>query len=125
MYSAAVLDHFKNPRNAGELTDATATAEVSNPVCGDVMRLAVRVADGRITEARFQTRGCVTSIACASILTEMMAGKTFDEVRRITHAQISDALGGLPPATMHGSQLAGDALGAVLAKIGPGSPQSR
>ena len=117
MYSPAVLDHFKNPRNAGDLPGATATVEVSNPVCGDIMQLAVRVEAGRIAEARFKTRGCVTAIACGSLLTEMIRGKSFAEVRRITHEQISRALGGLPPATVHGSQLACDALEAVLAAL--------
>ena len=117
MYSPAVLDHFKNPRNAGELPGATATVEVSNPACGDIMQLAVRVAEGRIAEARFKTRGCVTAIACGSLLTELMRGKTLDEARGITYQQISEALGGLPPATVHGSQLACDALAAVLARL--------
>ncbi len=117
MYSAAVLDHFQNPRNAGELPDATARVEVSNPVCGDIMQLAVRVAEGRIAEARFKTRGCVTAIACGSLLTEIICGKTLDEAGRISYQQISDALGGLPPATVHGSQLACDALEAVLASV--------
>ena len=117
MYSPAVLDHFKNPRNAGELPGATATVEVSNPACGDIMQLAVRVAEGRIAEARFKTRGCVTAIACGSLLTELMRGKTLDEARRITYQQVSEALGGLPPATVHGSQLACDALAAVLARL--------
>ena len=117
MYSAAVLEHFKNPRNAGELPDATATVEVTNPACGDIMRLAVRVSGGRIAEARFKTRGCVTAIACSSLLTELLRGKTLEEARRITYTQISDALGGLPPATVHGSQLAADALEAVLAAL--------
>ncbi len=117
MYSAAVLDHFKNPRNAGELESATAAVEVSNPVCGDIMRLAARVAGGRIEDVRFKTRGCVTAIACSSLLTELIRGKTLDQVRRITPAQISDALGGLPPATSHGSQLACDALEALLAAL--------
>ncbi len=117
MYSPAVLDHFKNPRNAGELADATATVEVSNPACGDIMRLSVRVEGKRIAEARFKTRGCVTAIACGSLLTEMICGKTLDEVPGITPAQISDALGALPPATFHGSQLACDALEAVLAAL--------
>jgi nitrogen fixation NifU-like protein len=117
MYSPAVLDHFKNPRNAGELPDATATVEVSNPVCGDIMQLAVRVSGGRIEEARFKTRGCVTAIACGSLLTEMIRGHTLEEARVITYQQISDALGGLPPATIHGSQLACDALEAVLAAL--------
>ncbi len=118
MYSAAVLDHFKNPRNAGELPNASATVEVTNPVCGDIMRLAARVSEGRIVEARFKTRGCVTAIACGSLLTEMLRGKTLEEARRITHQQISDVLGGLPPATVHGSQLACDALEAVLTALG-------
>ena len=117
MYSAAVLDHFRNPRNAGELPDATATVEVSNPVCGDIMQLAVRVAEGYIAEARFKTRGCVTSIACGSLLTELLRGKTLEQARGITCQHISDALGGLPPATLHGSQLACDALEAVLAAL--------
>jgi nitrogen fixation protein NifU and related proteins len=117
MYSAAVLDHFKNSRNAGDLPGATATVEVSNPVCGDILRLAVRVERGRIADARFKTQGCVTAIACSSVLTEIILGKSFDEARRITPSQISDALGGLPPATMHGAQLACDALESVLVKV--------
>jgi SUF system NifU family Fe-S assembly protein len=118
MYSAAVLDHFKNPRNAGELSGATCTVEVSNPACGDILQLAVRVADGRIAEARFKTRGCVTSIACASLLTELLVGRTIAEARQITPEQISQELGGLSPATFHGSQLACDAAEALAAEIG-------
>ncbi len=117
MYSPAVLDHFKNPRNAGDLADATATLEVTNPACGDIMRLAVRVEGNRIADVRFKTRGCVTAIACGSLLTEMMRDKTLEEVRGITYLQISARLGGLPPATVHGSQLACDALEAVLAAL--------
>jgi nitrogen fixation protein NifU and related proteins len=116
LYSEAVLDHFQNPRNAGELSDATATVEVSNPVCGDILRLAVRVDGERIVAARFKTRGCVTAIACSSFLAEMICAKTLQEVRAITAAQIAEALGGLPPASAHGSQLAMDALEAVLRK---------
>jgi nitrogen fixation NifU-like protein len=118
MYSAAVLDHFKNPRNAGELRDATASVDVTNPVCGDIMQLAVRVFEGRVADVRFKTRGCVTAIACGSLLTEMIRGKTIQEIRGITYQRISEALGGLPPATVHGSQLACDALEAVLAALG-------
>jgi nitrogen fixation NifU-like protein len=117
MYSEAVLEHFQNPRNAGDLPDATATVEVTNPVCGDILRLAVRVEGGRISEARFKTQGCVTAIACSSFLTEMLRGKSLEEARSIRYQQISEALGSLPPATVHGSQLACDALEAVLAKI--------
>lgn len=114
-----MLEHFKNPQNAGELPNATAMVEVSNPVCGDILQLAVRVEDGRIADVRFKTRGCVTAIACSSMLTEMIRGQRLEEIRRIAPAQISDALGGLPPATFHGSQLACDALEAMLFKVGP------
>ena len=117
MYSAAVLDHFKNPRNAGDLENATARVEVSNPACGDILQLAARVENGRIVAARFKTRGCTTSIACGSMLTEMLCGITLPEARRLTPAQVSDALGSLPPATFHGAQLAVDALEALLENL--------
>ena len=116
MFSEAVLDHFRNPRNAGELPGATAIVEVSNPVCGDILKLSVRVIDGKIVEARFLCRGCTTSIACASILTEELRGRTAAEVRAITAESLSQSLGGLPPATFHGAQLAIDGLKALLEK---------
>jgi nitrogen fixation protein NifU and related proteins len=114
MFSEAVLDHFRNPRNAGELPDATARVQVTNPVCGDILELAVRIEAGRIVAARFRTRGCVTAIASNSLLTELLLGKTAAEAREITAEEISRALGGLPPATLHGSQLARDAIEAVV-----------
>src|ERR1700731_2060425 len=117
MFSEAVLDHFRNPRNAGELPGATATIEVSNPVCGDILKLSARIADGRIAEARFLCRGCTTSIACASILTEKLSGSTLAEARSITAETLSEALGGLPPATFHGAQLAADAASALLQNL--------
>jgi nitrogen fixation NifU-like protein len=117
MFSEAVLDHFRNPRNSGELLDATATVEVSNPVCGDILKLAARVAAGRIEEVRFLCRGCTTSIACASILTEKLCDRTLPEARNITANSLSEALGGLPSATFHGAQLAADALSALLQKV--------
>jgi nitrogen fixation NifU-like protein len=117
MYSAAVLDHFKNPRNAGDLENASAVVEVSNPACGDILRLAARVENGRFVDVRFKTCGCVTSIACGSLLTEMLCGKSLQEARQLTPAQISNAFGGLPPATMHGAQLAVDALEALLTSL--------
>jgi nitrogen fixation protein NifU and related proteins len=117
MFSEAVLDHFRNPRNAGELSGATATVEVSNPVCGDILKLAVRILDGRITEARFLCRGCTTSIACASLLTEELHGRTPAEVRDITAESLSQSLGGLPPATFHGAQLAADAVLALIQNL--------
>jgi nitrogen fixation protein NifU and related proteins len=117
MYSEAVLDHFQNPRNAGTLDAPATTISVENPVCGDILELSVRIDGGRIAEARFRTRGCVTALACSSLLTELLRGKTPAEARTITSEQISDALGGLPPATMHGAQLARDAVQAMLAKL--------
>jgi NifU-like protein involved in Fe-S cluster formation len=117
MYSEAVLDHFQNPRNAGTLDAATATVSVENPVCGDILELSARVDAGRILEARFRTRGCVTALACSSLLTELLRGKTPAEARAITSEQISEALGGLPPATLHGAQLARDAVQALVAKL--------
>jgi nitrogen fixation protein NifU and related proteins len=117
MYSEAVLDHFQNPRNAGSLDTATATISVENPVCGDILELSARIEGGRIAEARFRTRGCVTALACSSLLTELLRGKTPAEARAITSEQISEALGGLPPATLHGAQLARDAVQALLAKL--------
>jgi nitrogen fixation NifU-like protein len=117
MYSAAVLDHFQNPRNGGTLDAPTTTISVENPVCGDILELSVRMEAGRIAEARFRTRGCVTALACSSLLTELLRGKTPAEARAITSEQISEALGGLPQATLHGAQLARDAVQALLAKI--------
>jgi NifU-like protein involved in Fe-S cluster formation len=117
MHSAAVLDHFKNPRNAGDLPGATASVDVSNPVCGDILRLAARVENGRIAEVRFKCQGCVVSLAAASALTELAAGKTLANARGITAANVSAHLGGLPQATYHGAQLAADALASLLAKL--------
>src|ERR1700730_2975135 len=118
MFSEAVLEHFRNPRNAGELADATATVEVNNPVCGDILKLAVRIVGGRIEEVRFLCRGCTTSIACASILTEQLRDRALANARDITAQSLSEALGGLPPATFHGAQLAADALSALLQRVG-------
>src|SRR5438552_16367755 len=106
MFSEAVLDHFRNPRNAGELPGATATVEVSNPVCGDILKLAARIVDGRIEEVRFLCRGCTTSIACASALTERLSGLPLSEARSISAESLSEALGQLPLSTVHGAQLA-------------------
>jgi len=114
MFSEAVLDHFRNPRNAGELPGATAVAEVTNPVCGDVLKLFVRLESGHIAEARFLCRGCTTAIACASLLTEQLCGRTAVEARAITADSLSTSLGSLPPATFHGAQLAFDAVAALL-----------
>jgi len=112
-----ILDHFRNPRNAGNLLSPTAVAEVTNPVCGDTMRLSVIVREGRVAEARFKAQGCVASIAAGSILTDLLAHRGVLELREIKAEGISEALGGLPPGTMHAAELAVDALRAVLEKI--------
>jgi nitrogen fixation protein NifU and related proteins len=125
MFSEAVLDHFRQPRNAGSLAAATHTVEVSNPVCGDVLRLAVRMEGERIAEARFLCRGCTTAIAAASLLTERLLGGTRDTARTITADVISDGLGGLPPATQHGAQLAESAVGALLGALLAALPETR
>jgi nitrogen fixation NifU-like protein len=117
MFSHAVLDHFQNPRNAGELPDADVRVEVSNPVCGDILQVALRVEGGRIVEARFLCRGCTTSIACASLLTEQLHGRTLAEARALTAQSLSQLLGELPAATFHGAELAADAVQSLLRKL--------
>ncbi len=117
MFNAIVLAHFGDPHNAGELPTATATVEASNPVCGDVLWLAARVESGRIVEARFKTQGCVAAIAAGSVLTDLLAGKTATEARGITPQQISEALGGLPPASFHAAQLCADVVEALTRKL--------
>ncbi|MGC1484552.1 MAG: iron-sulfur cluster assembly scaffold protein [Candidatus Acidiferrum sp.] len=117
MYSELVLEHFRNPRNAGHLANASAEVQATNPICGDILELAVRVENGVIAEARFLCRGCTTSIACASFLTELLNGSSVGAARSIQPETISAGLGGLPPATFHGAQLATDALNLLLAKL--------
>lgn len=114
LYSPGVLEHFRHPRNAGDLAEATVRVEVSNPVCGDVLQLSVRYDGARLVEVRFQARGCVSALACGSMLTEMAQGKTCEEAGKITVQRIADQLGGLPPAARHAAELARDALEAVL-----------
>ena len=117
MFSKELLDHFKNPRNAGDLADASASVEVSNPVCGDVLRIAVRVEDGQIAQARFLCRGCTTSIACASRLTELLTDKRVNELSEITVETVAASFGELPPETIHGAHLAADAVQALHTKL--------
>jgi|SRR5579863_2751051 len=118
MFNEIILDHFRAPHNAGDMPDATATVEVTNPVCGDVLRLAVLLEADRITVARFKTQGCVAAIACSSALTDLLIGRSPAEVRAITPEQISTLLGDLPPATYHAAQLCTDGVAALLKKIG-------
>jgi len=115
-FSQAVLEHFRNPRNSGELEGATHRVEVTNPVCGDVLQLAARVENGRIAEVRFLCRGCTTAIACASWATERIAGESLDKASGVTTEIIASGLGGLPEETKHGAVLAADAVKALLRK---------
>jgi len=117
MFSEMVLEHFQRPRNAGELAGATAVVEVSNPVCGDVLRLAVIVEAGVVREARFLCRGCTASIASASVLTEKMKGRGVSELKEMQATEIAAELGGLPPASFHAAQLAEDGVKAILSKM--------
>ena len=122
-YSEKVLDHFQHPRNVGEIEGADAKVRVENPACGDIMDLAVKLSGVHIAEARFRTKGCVPSIAAGSCLTEMIKGRSLREAQMIKREQIVEALDGLPPASMHASHLAMDALAAVLKKL-PKLPKS-
>ena len=117
IFSDLVLDHFRNPRNAGELSGATHTVEVSNPVCGDILQLAVRLENGTFTAVRFLCRGCTTAIAAASMVTERLQNTTPAAAITLTAVEISEALGGLPAATFHGAQLAESAIKALSDSI--------
>ena len=116
MYSGRLLDHFQNPRNAGELPAPAVTVEVSNPACGDILRLSVRFEDGRVAAVRYKTRGCTASIAAGSALTEWVLGKTRAELAALTPAVLEQALDGLPAASHHAAVLAADAVRALLLK---------
>jgi nitrogen fixation protein NifU and related proteins len=117
MFSREVLDHFQNPRNAGELKDPTAIVDVSNPVCGDILKVAVYVENDRISQARFLCRGCTTSIACASRLTELLTGLQICKLHEITSELLTTTFGELPPETIHGAYLAAAAAQALAARL--------
>jgi len=110
VYSEQVMEHFRNPRNVGEISDADGVGEVGNPVCGDVMQMFIKVDDNRLTDVKFKTLGCGAAIATSSITTEMAKGKTLMDALQITRDVVAKGLGGLPPNKMHCSNLAADAL---------------
>jgi nitrogen fixation protein NifU and related proteins len=114
-YSEKVIDHFTNPRNMGEMEDASVVAEVGSPVCGDMMRLYLKIENDRIVDARFKTFGCAAAIASSSMLTEILKGKTLKEALEVTDGFVAQALGGLPEAKVHCSVMAEDALKAAVA----------
>ncbi|TBR17166.1 Fe-S cluster assembly scaffold protein NifU [bacterium] len=109
-YSEKVMDHFLNPRNVGEMPDASGIGNVGNPICGDVMRLYIKVENNVITDAKFKTFGCGAAISTSSMVTEMVKGKTIDEALEISNKAVAEALGGLPAVKMHCSVLAEEAL---------------
>ena len=117
MYSAKLLDHFQNPRNVGELADADAQAKVSNPICGDILKISVRIRDGRIDEILYLTRGCTASIAVGSALTEILTGLRTDQLNSVNREQVEQAVGGLSNESKHAAVLAIDAVKALEKKL--------
>lgn len=114
MYSERLLDHFQNPRNVGELPPPAITLEVSNPACGDILRLSVRIEGSRVAEARYKVRGCTASIAAGSAMTEMLHGMTRSEAAALNALAIEGAVGGLAPESKHAAVLCVDGLKALL-----------
>lgn len=117
MYSSQLLDHFQNPRNPGAVEGADAVVQIENPACGDVLQLSAKTAAGRIIEIGFLAKGCVPAMACASALTELVSGRTYDEARKLRREDLIQKLGGLPEASTHATHLAVDALAALLKKL--------
>jgi nitrogen fixation NifU-like protein len=120
VYSDKVMDHFKNPRNIGEMEDADAIGEFGNPICGDLMFIYIKVREKEgkkiIDDISFQTFGCAAAIATSSMITELAKGKTLEEANKITRDDVADSLGGLPPIKLHCSNLAADALHDAIKK---------
>jgi nitrogen fixation NifU-like protein len=114
VYSKQVLDHFQNPRNPGEVSDPDAMAQIENPACGDILKLTLRIVDGRVADIRFKAKGCVPAMACGSLLTELIKERTIAEASKLKREDLITAIGGLPEASIHASHLAMDALNTAL-----------
>lgn len=121
-YSATVLDHYRNPRNVGDVAGTAATAQVGDPAHGDVLRLSLRIEAGRVVEARFRAFGCTAAIAAGSMTTVLVAGRSIDEAARLTNREVAAALGGLPESKMHCSVLAEQAVREALARHRAAAP---
>jgi nitrogen fixation protein NifU and related proteins len=119
MYSPQLLDHFEHPRNAGEIPDPDASAQLENPACGDVLKLALKIEDGRIFKIRFLAKGCVPAMACGSAITELVQGRTVYQASNLRREELVEAVGGLPEASSHASYLALDTLAAALKQLKP------
>ena len=113
-YSDKVMQHFLNPHNVGELPDANGIGNVGNPICGDIMRLYIKVEDNKIVDARFKTFGCGAAIATSSMVTDLVKGKTIEDALKVSNNAVAEALGGLPKVKMHCSVLAEEALKAAI-----------
>lgn len=116
-YSSAFKDHIANPRNAGEVVDANATGEETNPVCGDRLRISLRVREGRIEAAGFLAYGCPPTLVCGSVMTELVIGKAVEEAMMLTRKELLDAIGGLPSRKQHAAALAIETLRAAIASV--------
>lgn len=114
MYNEKVMDHFLHPRNVGEIENPDGVGQVGNPMCGDIMKIFLRIKDGRIEDIKFKTFGCGAAIATSSMVTELVKGKTLEEAMAISNKVVAEALGGLPPQKLHCSNLAADALHAAI-----------
>jgi nitrogen fixation protein NifU and related proteins len=117
MFSAQVLDHFENPRNPGEIQNPDARVQVENPACGDILELTAKVEGTRIVEIRFRAKGCVSAMACASALTEIVTGRSVEEARELRREAVVEKVGGLPEASTHAAYLVMDALRELLKKL--------
>jgi nitrogen fixation NifU-like protein len=113
-YSQKVMDHFMNPRNVGEIPDADGIGQVGNPVCGDIMKMYLKIKDNVITDVKFKTFGCGAAVATSSMATELIMGKTLEEALEISNKTVAEALNGLPPIKMHCSNLAEQAIKAAI-----------
>ncbi len=114
MYSEKVMENFKHPKNQGEIKDADGIGEVGNPVCGDIMKITIKVKDDKIEDIKFKTFGCAAAIATSSMITELAKGKTLEEAKNITRKDVSDSLDGLPPIKEHCSNLASEGLNKAI-----------
>ena len=117
MYSAELLDHFQNPRNAGQIEAPDRAARLENPACGDILELTLKLEGSRIADIRFRAKGCVPAMACGSAITELAKGKNIDQARQLSREELVKKVGGLPPASAHASHLAIDTLAALLRNL--------